>query len=250
LAIFESFDGTEIFYSAEGDGSGVLLIHGSFTDSERNWVVRGIAARLQTGGHQVVMMDCRGHGRSAKPHDPAAYAGDAMARDAQSLLDHLGLKAVHVVGYSMGSRVAARLASLDERVRSLVLGGCGDADAGGAMAAGVAGILEAEEPDELDPTARMMRAQLDSFGADRLAMAALCRAYSLGEERLQVSGIRVPTLFLSGLDDHIPGEVEPLVDALPGSRWARIPGDHYTAPDDPGFLSAIVEFVDGVDAAS
>jgi pimeloyl-ACP methyl ester carboxylesterase len=244
LATFASFDGTEIFYSSEGYGSAVLLIHGSFTDSERSWVARGITAELQARGHQVVMMDCRGHGRSAKPHDPVAYAGDTMANDARALLDHLDLQAVQVVGYSMGSRVAARLAVLDQRVHSLVLGGCGDADAGGPVAGTFAEVLEAEDTGQLDAGSRMMRDQLDHYGADRVAMAALCRAYASGEERMVITGIKVPTLFLTGIDDRLPGEVAPLVDGVPGSQWVQVPGDHFTALDDPGFLSAIVEFLD------
>ena len=89
----------------------------------------------------------------------------------------------------------------------------------------------------------MMRDQLDHFGADRLAMAALCRAYSVREERLDVSGINIPTLFLTGIDDHLPGEIARLLDVLPGSRWVQVPGDHFTAADDPGFVWAIVEFL-------
>ena len=41
-------------------------------------------------GRRVIAYDARGHGESDKPHDPAAYENDAMRRDAQALLDHLG----------------------------------------------------------------------------------------------------------------------------------------------------------------
>ena len=78
-------------------------------------------------------------------------------------------------------------------------------------------------------------------------MAAICRAASAGEERLQVSGVLVPTLFLTGVDDHIPGQVAPLVDPLAGSRWVQVPGDHFTAPDNPEFLSTILEFLDEIE---
>ena len=241
-----SFDGAEIFYEVRGDGPPVLLIHGAITDSERNWIDRGIVDGLQTAGRQVVMFDCRGHGRSAKPHDPGAYAGDAMAVDAQRLLDSLRLTKVDVVSYSMGARVAARLAALDGRVRSLVLGGCGDSDAGGQMALVFAGLLEAEDPAALDEASQALRAFVELRGADRQALAAWARAKSDERDRVEVDGITVPTLFLTGVDDEVPGRVEPLLKRLPGARWVRVPGDHFTAPDVPAFLEAIVDFLNEV----
>jgi esterase len=68
----------------------------------------------------VLVLDQRGHGRSAKPaqgYDPEDYA-----RDLHSLLAHLGWNACHVVGHSMGGRVALRFASLfPEATLSLTL---------------------------------------------------------------------------------------------------------------------------------
>ncbi|HEV2370034.1 MAG TPA: alpha/beta hydrolase [Acidimicrobiales bacterium] len=246
MARFASFDGTEIFYEASGSGPPVVLIHGAISDSRRGWVDRGIPDELETAGYQVVMFDLRGHGRSDKPHQPDAYAGDALALDAQQLLDHLGLDAAHVVAYSLGSRIAARLAVLDGRVRSLVLGGCGDADAGGPTSAWFAGVMEAEDLASLDPAGQAMRAEVASRGGDRLALAAMARARVGGEDRIDVEGITVPTLFLTGVDDHLPGEVGPLLERLPGGRWVKVPGDHFTAPGDPGFLNAIVDFLSQV----
>ncbi len=52
----------------------------------------------------VLVIDQRGHGRSAKPqnsYSPRHYAGDL-----KNLLDHLGWKKTHIVGHSMGGRVA------------------------------------------------------------------------------------------------------------------------------------------------
>jgi pimeloyl-ACP methyl ester carboxylesterase len=150
MPTFPSFDGTEIYYESPGQGPAVLLVHGATTDSQRNWVEPGISAGLAAAGRRVVLMDCRGHGRSAKR---------------------------------------------DTRVRSVVLGGC-------------------------------------------------------SEDRLDVTGIAVPALFLTGEDDQIPGDVAPLVEQLAGSAWIRVPGDHSSAFRDPQFLQAILDFLTEVEIAA
>jgi esterase len=69
---------------------------------------------------EVLVLDQRGHGRSPKPatgYTPTDYAGDLAA-----LLDLLGWKRAHIVGHSMGGRVALRFASShSERTISLTL---------------------------------------------------------------------------------------------------------------------------------
>ena len=125
METFRSFDGLEIAYLDAGHGPAVILSHGFAADHRINWVVPGVVDALVAAGRRVVAPDARGHGRSAKPHDPEAYAGDAMGRDIQALLDHLGLTQVDVVGYSMGSLVSARLVPLEPRAHSLILGGVG-----------------------------------------------------------------------------------------------------------------------------
>ncbi|MGH9121305.1 MAG: alpha/beta fold hydrolase, partial [Acidimicrobiales bacterium] len=82
MPTFASFDNTKIFYDSCGQGSAVVLIHGAMSDSRRGWVERNVPSALEVAGHQVVMFDLRGHGRSDKPHQPDAYAGDALAIDA------------------------------------------------------------------------------------------------------------------------------------------------------------------------
>jgi len=101
----------------------------------------------------VFAPDARGHGESAKPHDPGAYANDAMVRDIQSLMDYASLEPVDVVGYSMGAIVAGRLAPRDPRVRSLVLGGVGGEWGGDQRPLGtepIADALETESPDDIE----------------------------------------------------------------------------------------------------
>jgi 3-oxoadipate enol-lactonase/4-carboxymuconolactone decarboxylase len=70
--------------------------------------------------HRVIRMDLRGHGLSGAPRGP--YSMALHACDALALLDALGLRQAHVVGLSIGGRIALQMAAeAPERVASLVL---------------------------------------------------------------------------------------------------------------------------------
>src|SRR5256885_11973721 len=101
MARFTSFDGVELHYEVEGAGPPAVLLHGFAADAKGNWVQPGVVAALVAAGRQAVTLDARGHGDSDKPHDPQAYADDAMLRDVQALFDHLDLAQVDVAGYSI-----------------------------------------------------------------------------------------------------------------------------------------------------
>lgn len=69
---------------------------------------------------RVIRMDMRGHGLSGVTTGP--YSMSLLARDAAALLDALGVKQAHVVGLSIGGRIAQQLAAEHpERVASLCL---------------------------------------------------------------------------------------------------------------------------------
>ena len=65
---------------------------------------RRCSAPARTGpDRRVITVDLRGHGVSDKPHH--GYRIARFARDAQELLDHLGMTQVDVLGWSMGVSV-------------------------------------------------------------------------------------------------------------------------------------------------
>lgn len=119
----ETFDsgGVKIRYVTEGTGEAVVLIHGWMADSSM-WG-RDLFGNTQLkplDGFELIAMDCRGHGKSDKPHDRAAY-GVAMADDVVRLLDHLKIQKAHLVGYSSGTYIAGKVAATHpDRVLSLV----------------------------------------------------------------------------------------------------------------------------------
>jgi 2-succinyl-6-hydroxy-2,4-cyclohexadiene-1-carboxylate synthase len=102
----------------EGGGPPLLLLHG-FTGGVRSWdEVRPQLVRSA----RVIAMDLIGHGLSASPDDSRRYTLEWSARDLTSLLDALHLERVHVLGYSMGGRVALHFALRQpERVGGLIL---------------------------------------------------------------------------------------------------------------------------------
>ena len=97
--------GAEIYYETYGepvpDRDPILLIHGSYITGSVDW--SGVAPRLAQE-FQVIVPDCRGHGRS---DDPAGqYSFREMAADAAGLIRALGHKRAHVIGHSNGGNVA------------------------------------------------------------------------------------------------------------------------------------------------
>ncbi len=99
----------------EGSGPPVLLLHGVL-GSARNWQRAG---QLLAMGWRVSALDLRNHGGS--PHHPR-MGYPAMAGDVLSWMDTHSHGRVHLVGHSMGGKVAMYLACrYPERVVSLTV---------------------------------------------------------------------------------------------------------------------------------
>ncbi len=60
-----------------------------------------------SAGYRVVGLDCRGHGSSDKPHDPAAYSLATMATDVRRLFDELHRTGQTIVLVTHESDIAA-----------------------------------------------------------------------------------------------------------------------------------------------
>jgi pimeloyl-ACP methyl ester carboxylesterase len=245
---FASFDGLEIAFDVRGAGPDVLCMHGFAADAAGNWVAPGVADAIAAAGRRVILYDARGHGASGKPHDPASYADQAMVRDARALLDYLAIEAAAVVGYSMGAIVATRLVPLEDRTRSLVLGGVGRRLATGPPLnrAAIADALSAPAGAPIsDASARAFRQFAQRSGNDLEALAAIQRVRGHADPG-PFDQIRVPTLVVVGEGDALAGPPDELAARIPNAVARVVPGDHLSAVAQPEFTAAIVDFLTSV----
>ncbi len=109
-------DDVHLNYVVIGDGVPVTLLHG-FTLSGRSW--QEVITKMPDGWRWVVP-DLRGHGATRiQPGAPCTM--DACTADLEMLWDHLGIERTHLVGYSMGGRLALHVAARrPKRVLSLL----------------------------------------------------------------------------------------------------------------------------------
>jgi pimeloyl-ACP methyl ester carboxylesterase len=247
MTLFSSFDGTKLYYEDEGAGAPVLLLHGFTSSIEGNWRQPGIWDTILDAGKRVIGLDARGHGRSEKPHEVAAYQNQAMVRDMRALFAHLGLGHADVVGYSMGAGTAVRFAANETRVRRLVLGGIGGDPADSAprerlaargqrMLAG----LESDDPAALeDKLARRTRRVAEARGNDLKAMAAVLRAGGI-RDGYDPGAVTAPTLVVCGDKDVAP---DALARALPDATSLVLAGDHEGVVTNPELAASIASFL-------
>ena len=103
---YESFDGTRLHYSVEGDGAfDVVLCDGIGCNG---FIWRYLRPMLSERA-RVIHMHMRGHGSSDQPVDDEAVGIRHIADDWDGLLKHLGSENAIVLGHSMGVQVALEL---------------------------------------------------------------------------------------------------------------------------------------------
>lgn len=127
-----TFDGLTLHGRRWGDAAQtpIVLLHG-FMQSSKSW---GFVASGLAEDHCVYALDLVGHGQSDRPDDAAAYDYDAVADSVAAFLDKVACvnpadgsrRKAHVLGYSMGGRIAlALVARHSGLLHSVMLESCG-----------------------------------------------------------------------------------------------------------------------------
>jgi pimeloyl-ACP methyl ester carboxylesterase len=254
-------NGVEIRYTVQGEGEPVILVHGFTASVETNWGQPGIIADLAKD-FRVIAIDARGHGKSGKPHDPAAY-GANMMEDVIRLMDHLGILKAHIAGYSMGGGITLQaVATYPDRFYSAILGGMGWMPPGGPMEGmmnvlaesleqgkGLGPLVTALNPaGRPAPTAEQIAAVNERMLAtnDPLALAAVIRGNKFNKQitadRLKAND--VPMLAVIGEIDPIKAAVDGMKNVETDLEVVVLPGkDHLTAVADPLLAAKMHEFL-------
>jgi pimeloyl-ACP methyl ester carboxylesterase len=239
----------------------VLLVHGFASSRSGNWLRTRWAEPLTEAGFRVLTLDLRGHGESSKPRALAAYALPRFRDDLLAVLDAAGAPSAHVIGYSLGARLAWDLAlHHPHRVLSLVLGGApvqgsfagfDHAAALKALAALPGPVLSGavlsglSDAGALDPeTARYLRMATTVAGNDPHALLRLAEAVRRSPFVPEARVPSQPMLFVTGADDDIAPAVRDLAGRLPQATALELPGrDHVSAVTSRVFKQAAVEFL-------
>lgn len=253
MAEFES-GGFKIAFDdigAPGEGRPMVLIHGFTSNRNENWRRLGWYGAFERKRIRMIALDCRGHGESAKPHDPAAYERGAIVGDVLALTEHLGVERFHLMGFSMGARIALAAAlQQPKRVATLTLGGVGGKLFEPRTVSGnpMAEAMEAANPETItDPMMKSFRQFADDQGEDRLALAALTRSGGDATiDREALKALNVPVLVVAGARDELAGDPQILADCFPDGRAVSIPGcDHFSVIAHALYKATVFDFLDG-----
>lgn len=257
-----------------GGGAPVLVLHG-FTGSAR--AMAPVVDALEAAGRATLAPDLLGHGHSTVDGPADAHTMDACVDQLRAALDTLGAGRVHVVGYSMGGRVALSLAAAGPtRLRSLCVIGAspGLADAAdraerrraddelaaAVLTGGVEAFVErwtalplfATQRDRLGPGEReAVRRQ--RLANDARGLAASLRGMGTGSMpplHDHLGRIDVPTLVLAGADDARYCAIgRAMATELPAATFVDVAdAGHAAHLENPAAVTAaITSFLDRVD---
>jgi pimeloyl-ACP methyl ester carboxylesterase len=116
-------DGCEVYFEDDGgEGTPVVILNGlgDPVQASCRW---GVAQALAETS-RLIFIDHRGHGRSGKPHEVAAYATPTRVAELTSVLDELGIRQAHFIGLSWGARLVFGIGEhAPGRIASLIMGG-------------------------------------------------------------------------------------------------------------------------------
>jgi len=260
MPFFDS-DGVRIHYEIEGSGPDVVMVHGFAADIESNWKITRVVDTLKEE-NRLVMMDCRGHGKSDKPTDPAMY-GAKMVDDITNLMEYLQLERANFMGYSMGAGLCLNLLlTRPELFRSVILGGFGlpapsppgseTRSADERRDAVIKAFLADSLDDVTDPVGRDFRRFAESTGGNLKALAAVRIGSQPSDPNARLEKIRsisIPLLTIVGNNDNLVGDKSRLAMLVPNGCHFQVQGkDHISVVAGTRFRMMVRAFLNLVNS--
>jgi pimeloyl-ACP methyl ester carboxylesterase len=114
----KSFDGTKLFYSAEGTGKPLIFCYG-LVCSSLHWTYQ---IEHFKNSHQAIWFDYRGHQNSEVPKDLNSLTLENIGKDLGVVLDELNISEAVFLGHSMGVNVVLEFyRQQPQRVAGMIL---------------------------------------------------------------------------------------------------------------------------------
>ncbi|MFX1558439.1 MAG: alpha/beta fold hydrolase [Promethearchaeota archaeon] len=259
-------EGVKIYYEIEGEGPPVIMIHGFAASIEANWKATNWVDVLKDD-YKLILIDCRGHGKSDKPKDATQY-GEKMNDDIVKLLDHLSIEKANFFGYSMGARITTDiLLQKQNRFISAIIGGFPLYYANKRtkfiarvmMKKWIKGLKKANRDDIKNKAALRFRKVISEYADSHLQDLEALVCVLEGDiqrpdgilptnpkRKEALKQVNVPVLTVFGADDTIVKRGKSTgAQLVPGSCHFQIEGkDHITVVADPKFHMVVKAFLD------
>ncbi len=267
-------DGLRWEVRTRGAGRPLLLLHG-FTGRGTSW---GAHAAALVRRFRVITVDLPGHGRSGWSADPARMRLERTADDLDAILAALDARPAHVLGYSLGARIALRLAvahpsAVDRLALESPSAGIDDPaerarrrTADEALAErlerdGIAGFVTTWERSPVFATHAALapglvaRQRAIRLASDPRGLAASLRGAGQGAMEplhARLAAVTASTLVVAGTLDPIGRpRAETVAQGIPGARLALLDGVGHTPHlERPlAFRRLVTDFLQEVPAA-
>ncbi|MHA1931597.1 MAG: alpha/beta fold hydrolase [Promethearchaeota archaeon] len=257
-------EGVKIYYEIEGAGPPVILIHGFASSLESNWK-QAKWIKVLKDKYRLILIDCRGHGKSDKPHEESEY-GQKMTEDVVKLMDHLSIEKANFLGYSMGAYMTFRLLLIEPHLfisailGRFVLNFIQDEKKRPNIRKSMLRNIEAFKAESLDdikdPMARGFRQFAELMGNDLKAMAAVMASLFQGDSETlafpsqikeKLKKIEIPVMTVVGSNEMNQGDMTLVAQIVPDACHFQIQGkDHLSVVPDPKFHMIVKAFLDYV----
>ncbi|QDJ11587.1 2-hydroxymuconic semialdehyde hydrolase (plasmid) [Roseomonas mucosa] len=249
--------GAQVAYTVDGSGRPLVLVHGTGGDAESNW-----GSFVERFGREWTVIRPDYSGSGATKDDGRPLTADYLTTQIIAAADAAGAKTFHLLGFSLGAALAAKIAGdHPDRVRSLIL------LAGFSSSADARAKLQFELWRDLIKTDRQAMARLIlltgfspdalvALGADGLSQAVndtvagtdwegMARQVELDlsiDVTESVARITAPSLIIGCTHDHMvpPSHARALAAAIPTARYTELETGHLAPMEQPETFAELV----------
>jgi 3-oxoadipate enol-lactonase len=255
-----------IYYEIIGQGEPLVMIRGISSNAD-HWYEQ---VPVLSQKYQLLVFDNRGIARSSDPG--GSFSTRNMAADTVGLMEAVGIKKAHVMGYSMGGMIAQEMAlAYPEKVNGLILVAtdCGISlrikakpefsrlfsemirlGTNEAKKA-AAGCLFAKQTVETRPDIIQRYTEVSlRFPASLKTLGRQWAAITLHDACKRLPKISSPTLVITGSEDELipPQNAKVMAQRIPVAQMISIDGGgHLFLIEQPdAFNQAVIAFLDGL----